>query len=176
MTRGGTLSRAHARRIPRTATAPDLSNFMWDIAGAGLIEIPPESNVIPFPTTATVLPRRAPPAYSMTTSRGGWEFEPPPTARIPPQFISASFVSSKTVTLRPNSFPSAFASSASRWGEAVSAGRFAISRVQTTFSAIVCCSSRAFRRSVSSRPSSSPSAIVISSTMPSVFDLYFRNS
>ena len=42
-TRRGSLSRAAARRAPKTAAAPDMSCFMSPIPSAGLIEIPPES-------------------------------------------------------------------------------------------------------------------------------------
>src|ERR1043166_5926476 len=47
------LSRPSAANVPSTAAAPDMSNFMSSMFCAGLIEIPPESNVTPFPTSAT---------------------------------------------------------------------------------------------------------------------------
>jgi hypothetical protein len=52
---------------------PDIV-FMSCMPLDGLIEMPPESKVMPFPTTHTVgrfrAPRRG--ACSSTTSRGGW--------------------------------------------------------------------------------------------------------
>ena len=161
--------------MPRTATAPDLSNFIAAMPVASLSEMPPESNVIPFPTTATVRPRRVPPGYSRMTRRGGWS-EPPPTAKRPPHFNRASSFSSKTVTLRPVSFPSAFAISASRSGVAVSAGRLAMSRVQRTFSAILTSSVTSLVSVRSSEACSSPSWIVTSSTPPSDVVRYRVNS
>src|ERR1700704_3992985 len=38
-----------------TLAAPVMSAFIWCMPSAGLMEIPPESNVIPFPTTATTV-------------------------------------------------------------------------------------------------------------------------
>ena len=47
------LSWAIARIAASVAAAPDMSYFIFSIPSAGLIEIPPESKVIPFPTIAT---------------------------------------------------------------------------------------------------------------------------
>ena len=44
------FSRAIAPMAAITAAAPDMSPFMCSMPAAGLIEMPPVSNVIPFPT------------------------------------------------------------------------------------------------------------------------------
>ena len=41
-----------AENAPNTAAAPLISAFISDIFEEGLIEIPPESKVTPFPTSA----------------------------------------------------------------------------------------------------------------------------
>ena len=45
------LSSASARNTPNTLAAPDMSNFISSISGAGLIEMPPLSKVMPLPTS-----------------------------------------------------------------------------------------------------------------------------
>ena len=47
----GKLSRAQALRVPRTLAAPHISYFISSIPEAGFNEIPPESKVIPLPTS-----------------------------------------------------------------------------------------------------------------------------
>ena len=47
------LSRPIASMVPSTPAAPDMSNFMPSMLCAGLIEMPPESKVTPFPTSTT---------------------------------------------------------------------------------------------------------------------------
>ena len=42
-----------ARNAPSTLAAPHMSNFISSISGAGLIEIPPVSKVMPLPTSTT---------------------------------------------------------------------------------------------------------------------------
>jgi hypothetical protein len=54
--------------VPSTAAAPDMSNFMSSMFCAGLIEIPPVSNVTPFPTSTTGA--ASDPLYSSTMKRG----------------------------------------------------------------------------------------------------------
>ena len=46
---------------PIVAAAPDMSNFISCMFPAGLIEIPPESNVTPLPTSARTGPPARPP-------------------------------------------------------------------------------------------------------------------
>ena len=67
---------------PSTAAAPPMSDFMASMDLAGLSDRPPESNVIPFPASTSVLAAPCG-AYSSRTSRGGCT-EPCPTARMPP--------------------------------------------------------------------------------------------
>ena len=55
------LRRPSTSNAPSTAVAPDLSNFMSSMFSAGLIEMPPESNVTPFPISATGALPGAPP-------------------------------------------------------------------------------------------------------------------
>src|SRR5437867_2755838 len=56
--------------VPSTAAAPDMSNFMSSMFCAGLIEIPPESNVTPFPTRTMGGAASPAPRYSSTMKRG----------------------------------------------------------------------------------------------------------
>ena len=67
-----------------TAAAPAMSDFIVSIMFDGLIERPPESNVIPLPTIANL-------ALGLRTEwvslrRHGGRCEPSPTPRIPPIF------------------------------------------------------------------------------------------
>ena len=48
------FSAATACTVAITAAAPPMSDFIHSIAAAGLIDRPPESNVMPLPTSATV--------------------------------------------------------------------------------------------------------------------------
>ena len=47
------LSSERVRNTPRTLAAPHMSNFISSISGAGLMEMPPVSNVMPLPTRTT---------------------------------------------------------------------------------------------------------------------------
>ena len=51
----GGLSSGSALITPKTAAAPDISSFIVSIDWAGLSDRPPESNVMPLPTSATTL-------------------------------------------------------------------------------------------------------------------------
>ena len=71
-----------------TAAAPPMSEVMWCIDAAGLIEIPPVSNVTPLPTSATFFAcfgflASFEPRWVSRTSRGGRD-EPWPTPITPP--------------------------------------------------------------------------------------------
>ena len=46
------LSAATASSVPSTAAAPLMSLFIASMPDAGLMEMPPLSNVMPLPTTA----------------------------------------------------------------------------------------------------------------------------
>ena len=54
----GSRSRAASTTVAITAAAPPMSEVMWCMLAAGLIEMPPVSNVMPLPTRATVLALR----------------------------------------------------------------------------------------------------------------------
>ena len=62
ITRTGTCRSARADIVASTAAAPDMSVFIDIMPSAVLSESPPESKVIPFPTSATVT--EAPPSGS----------------------------------------------------------------------------------------------------------------
>jgi hypothetical protein len=49
----GAFMPASARSAPSTLPAPDMSNFISSISGAGLSEMPPVSNVMPLPTNTS---------------------------------------------------------------------------------------------------------------------------
>ena len=49
----GSSSLAASTVVAITAAAPDMSEVIWSMFCAGLIEMPPVSNVIPLPTSAT---------------------------------------------------------------------------------------------------------------------------
>jgi len=53
MTSSGNFSLATRPIVAITAAAPDMSMVMCSMPAAGLSEMPPESKVIPFPTSAT---------------------------------------------------------------------------------------------------------------------------
>ena len=54
-------SRDCAFIVPSTLAAPHMSNFISSISAAGLIEMPPVSNVMPLPTSTTGFASFAPP-------------------------------------------------------------------------------------------------------------------
>ena len=99
----GTLGfrRATLSIAPRTAAAPLMSVVMFSIPPLGLIEMPPVSKVIPFPTKAigaALLPRGR---YSRTTSRGGAPL-PRATASKAPILSFCICFSSRTVHRSPS--------------------------------------------------------------------------
>ena len=53
VTATGSSRRAAAMTVCSTAAAPAMSDFIASMPAAGLIEMPPESNVMPLPTSAT---------------------------------------------------------------------------------------------------------------------------
>src|SRR5258706_578020 len=79
--------------------APDLSDFIPHRPWAGLPASPPVSNVMPLPTSATLVLAPFGP-YRSTTSRGGAS-EPMPTARMPPYPPFLRNFSSGTSTPKP---------------------------------------------------------------------------
>ena len=101
VTRIGRARRAAAATTASTVAAPVMSYFMPTIDDGGLSDSPPESKVMPLPTSAT--DAAAPSGSHPTrTSRGG-RTEPAPTPRMPPKPPSASAASSQTVEVAPAS-------------------------------------------------------------------------
>ncbi len=92
------FSSATARSTPKTLAAPHMSNFIWSISAAGLIEMPPVSNVMPLPTSTTGFCFFGLPRYSNTMNRGGSSL-PLVTDRNEPIPSSSISLRSSTVTL-----------------------------------------------------------------------------
>ena len=111
MTATGSSSRAASTAVATTAAAPAMSEVMWSMCAAGLIEMPPVSNVTPLPTSATDARGAGPPDQRSRTSRGLRD-DPPPTPRMPPYPPAASASSSRTSTSSPAASPSAAARAA----------------------------------------------------------------
>ena len=111
MTATGSSSRAASTAVATTAAAPAMSEVMWSMFAAGLIEMPPVSNVTPLPTSATDARGAGPPDQRSRTSRGLRD-DPPPTPRMPPYPPAASASSSRTSTSSPAASPSAAARAA----------------------------------------------------------------
>ncbi len=70
VTATGSSSFAASTVAAITAAAPPMSDVMWSMLAAGLIEMPPVSNVIPLPTSATLARGDGPPDQRSRTSRG----------------------------------------------------------------------------------------------------------
>src|SRR5665648_683157 len=78
----GSSSVAAASTVCSTAAAPAMSSFIVTMPLAGLIDSPPESNVIPLPTIATERLARA--GAQLSRTRRGGRTDPCPTATRPP--------------------------------------------------------------------------------------------
>ena len=94
------FSRPSTSNVPSTAAAPDMSNFMSSMFCAGLIEIPPESNVTPLPISAIGAASAALPApwYSSTMNRGS-SCVPCATASSAP--MPSAFIAARSSTVMP---------------------------------------------------------------------------
>ena len=138
-----TPSFAMASIAPSTAAPPHLSQIIFSISAAGLMEMPPVSNVTALPTSASGACVRGPPRCSSTMSRGGRAL-PPPTAVMPPNFFARSCFSSNTVQRRPCFFACQRASSARVSGNTTLPGRFAMPRARFVNSPSVCACTAAF--------------------------------
>jgi len=124
------LSSAMAAMVAMTAAAPPMSDFMSSMWAAGLIEMPPESKVMPFPTSATFV--FAPlPLWDRCTRRGGFA-EPCPTPRIPPKAPFLRAFSSSTSTVRPTRPAASVAAAASSTGCRSDGGVLTRSRASLT--------------------------------------------
>ena len=93
----GSSSSAIATVAATMAAAPAMSSFIVCMEEPGLMESPPESKVMPLPTSAR-WPVAPGGSYVRLTSRGGAS-EPAPTPRMPPQRSLARRFSSQIVTL-----------------------------------------------------------------------------
>ncbi len=113
---------ASARIVPMTLAAPHMSNFISSIAAPGLMEMPPESNVMPLPTSTTGAPL-AEPLYFSTINRGGCA-DPLATDKNEPIFSASSCFVSSTSISSFQSFANLRASSARKLGVQMLGGRF----------------------------------------------------
>ncbi len=93
------FSSAMALIVPSTLAAPHMSNFISSMPAPGLMEMPPESKVMPLPTSTCGRAPFAPPRYSSTISFAG-SLLPAVTESRAPIFSSAIFFSSNTLHCR----------------------------------------------------------------------------
>ena len=122
---------ATAFMTPRTTPEPHMSYFISSILDAGLMDIPPLSNVSPFPTNTFGFCFLGPPMYSIMMNFGGTSV-PEATPAKAPMPILVNFSRSNTVTFMPPDFPIAFAFSAKWVGVATFPGRFSTSLARHT--------------------------------------------
>ncbi len=133
ITRTGSFSAFAARTHASTVAAPIMSYFISPIEAEGLIEIPPESNVIPFPTR-TAVPRGAAGRYSAITNAGGRTL-PALTASRPAIFSRSISRLPRTRTFRRSLRPAWTAARASSAGPRSFPGVFPRSLAHDTASA-----------------------------------------
>jgi hypothetical protein len=155
VTATGSSSRAASTVVATTAAAPLMSDVMWSMLAAGLIEMPPVSNVMPLPTRATEARGESPPDQRSRTSRGLRE-EPWPTPSTPPYPAAASAASSSTSTSRPAAPASSTARAANDAGNRSFGGVLTRSRAVLTASA----TATAVRTVASASPVSAPSSAI----------------
>ncbi len=103
------LSSPRVLNAPKTLAAPHISNFISSIAGEGLMDIPPESKVMPLPTSTTGLAPCLPPLYSMIMNLGGWRLPRETDNKAPMPSFSISFCSRMRVFIDSYCFPSCLA-------------------------------------------------------------------
>ena len=152
--RTGRSSRATACIAPKTAAAPDISNFMSHMPSEPLMEMPPESNVMPLPTRTTGRSSGLPPVCSSTMTLGGSAL-PCATARMVRMPRSAIPVSSMTSHFSPTLAAICCARSASPAGVRSFPGAVARSRAHEVASARICPASAPRSTSVCRVPSNS---------------------
>ena len=106
--------------VPKTVADPHISYFISSILPAGLMEIPPASNVSPFPTNT--LGFSSPPfMYSRIINLGGSSV-PNATPAKAPIPISVNSSRSNTVSCIPPSSAISLAASAKRDGVVIFPG------------------------------------------------------
>ena len=96
-------SRPRARIVKSTAAAPAMSPFISHIWSPGLRLMPPESNVMPLPTRASVSAEALRGTWRRMTMRGGCAL-PGPRADEPSYPRALRPAGSRTSTSRPTSF------------------------------------------------------------------------
>src|ERR1700722_11312916 len=141
-----------------------MSHFIVSMDFGGLSGSPPESNVMPLPTNATVRVASGC-MYDSRTSRGGLT-DPWPTPMRPPYPPSASAVSSSTSTATPASVATRSASAAGPAGGRSSGAVLTRSRTRLTALAITWP-----RRTASALP---PSVSTVTARSAAGVDRYLR--
>ena len=116
-----------------TAAAPPMSLFIVTMPSVVLMERPPESKVMPLPTSATD-PRAPSGSYASSTNRGGCS-DPRLTPSRPPSPSARMAFSSSTVARSPAADATSAARSASTGGVSDPPGSFTRSRASATASA-----------------------------------------
>jgi hypothetical protein len=139
-----------------TAAPPDMSPFIASIEAAGLIEIPPVSNVIALPTSPSVTSVRAPSGSQRITISRGSRALPCATAANAPM-PSRSISDGPSASTTNPSIPKDAAWSARSSGASSFGGAFARSRARSIHSA-----TRPARSAAASTPSPAITTRVIS--------------
>ncbi len=157
VTRTGSRSAAAPSVAATTAAAPAMSLRISFIAGTGLIEMPPVSNVIPLPTSTTCV--RAPAGRQSSSTRRGVRAEPPPTARMPPKPPAANSSGPRTRRCRSGRPDAASTTwSANHWGCFVDEGVLVRSRASRVIPAVTCAVASASASASGASTSTSTSA------------------
>ena len=142
----GKLDFAAAKIVPATTAAPDISAFISAILFEGFIEIPPESKVTPFPTSAIfflfLFLFFTGEIYSSTIKRGGFSL-PIPMAVKPPIFLFLISFSLKTVAFTFTLLKVEETLFANSFGVIIIAGSFSRSLAKFTPSIKFCASFKA---------------------------------
>ena len=128
MQRTGAFSREMAAMAQTTAAPPDMSSFILSMFSAGLIEMPPVSNVMPLPTSPRTVPFTACFGSCRRTITRGGSGLPRATPSSMPIFRSAIRCSSRTSTCRPAALAIFAARSANTRGVRLLPGSLASSR------------------------------------------------
>ena len=162
-TRIGASSRLSARIAVITAAPPAMSSFIRSIISAGLIEMPPVSNVTPLPTSPSTGPPVTPGGVCDSVSRRAGSAEPRATPSISP--ISSFAIACSSWICTSSEVPAASAAprSTNTRGVRMLPGSLAISRAKLVASPRMRPRAAAATRSgagVSTRISASVSGVV----------------
>src|SRR5664280_2724667 len=148
VTRSGRSSAGNTLIAPSTAAPPLMSVFIAIMPSAVFSDRPPESKVMPLPTSTT-WQRGSADAYVTSISRGG-RADPAPTARMPPKPSAASSRRPRTRTSRPARRPRTSACFASHFGDFSNDGVLASSRASVPAAAVATPASTADRGAATS--------------------------